>query len=97
MTPLLSKSLVAQLNNSKDNGSFVIESRHRGVCLLKLMFYLWLFKVVEPIQVVTISSSGGVCDSLETVTGVIPFLLFSEDVSSDNIGNKEFSMGTFFI
>ena len=27
--------------------------------------------------------------------GVITFLLFLEDVSSDNIDNKEFSVGTF--
>ena len=42
-----------------------------------------------------ISSSSGVCDSLETATGVITFSLFSEDVSADNMGNKEFSIGTF--
>ena len=39
--------------------------------------------------------SGGVCDSLETVAGVIIFSLFLEDVSSDNMGNIEFSVGTF--
>ena len=32
---------------------------------------------------------------METATGVITFSLFSEDVSSDNMGNKEFSIGTF--
>ena len=31
MTPLLFKSLVAWLNNSKDKGSFVFESRWRGM------------------------------------------------------------------
>ena len=42
-----------------------------------------------------ISSSGGVCDRLETVVGVIIVLfLFLEDVSSDNMGNKEFNVGT---
>ena len=42
-----------------------------------------------------ISSSGGVCDMLETALGVIIVLfLFLEDVSSDNMGNKEFSVGT---
>ena len=43
------------------------------------------------------SSSGGVCDSRETATGVIAFLLFCEGVSSDNMGNKEFSVGVFSI
>ena len=43
------------------------------------------------------SSSGGVCDSLETATGVIAFSLFCEGVSSDNMGNKEFSVGVFSI
>ena len=43
------------------------------------------------------SSSGGVCDSQETVTGVIAFSLFCEGVSSDNMGNKEFSVGVFSI
>ena len=42
-----------------------------------------------------ISSSSGVCDSGETVTGVITFSLFCEDVSFDNMGNKEFSVGVF--
>ena len=43
------------------------------------------------------SSSGQVCDSQETVTGVIAFPLFGEGVSSDNMGNKEFSVGVFSI
>ena len=42
-------------------------------------------------------SSGGVFDSQETATGVIAFLLFCEVVSSDNMGNKQFSMGVFSI
>ena len=44
-----------------------------------------------------ISSSSGVWDSGETATGVITFSfsLFCEDVSSDNLGNKEFRMGVF--
>ena len=29
------------------------------------------------------------------MTGVITFSLFLEDVNSDNMGNKEFSVGTF--
>ena len=42
-----------------------------------------------------VSSSGGVCDRLETAAGIIIVLfLFLEDVSSDNMGNKEFSVGT---
>ena len=44
-----------------------------------------------------ISSSGGVCDSWETATGVITFSLFCEDVSFDNMGNKEFSVGVFLV
>ena len=40
-----------------------------------------------------ISSSSVVCDRLETVVGVI-IVLFLEDASSDNMGNKEFSVGT---
>ena len=50
---------------------------------------------MEPIQEAGLVHPGGVCDSLETVTGVIIFSLFLEDVSSDNMGNKEFSVGTF--
>ena len=44
-----------------------------------------------------ISSSCGVWDSVETVTGVFTFTfsLFCEDVSSDNMGNKEFNVGVF--
>ena len=42
-----------------------------------------------------VSSSSGVCDRLETAVGVIIVLfLFLVDVSSDNMGNKEFSVGT---
>ena len=42
-----------------------------------------------------ISSSGVVCGRVETVVGVIIVLfLFLEDASSDNMGNKEFSVGT---
>ena len=41
------------------------------------------------------SSSGGVCDSCRMVTDVRAFLLLCEGVSSDNMGSKEFSVGTF--
>ena len=42
-----------------------------------------------------ISSSGVVCGKVETAVGVIIVLfLFLEDASSDNMGNKEFSVGT---
>ena len=42
-----------------------------------------------------ISSSSVVCGRVETVVGVIIVLvLFLEDASSDNMGNKEFSVGT---
>ena len=40
-----------------------------------------------------ISSSGVVCGRVETAVGVI-IVLFLEDASSDNMGNKEFSVGT---
>ena len=96
------KSLAALLNLSKDKGSDFISfalsvcvgSRWRGSSI-----------VVGGFSVATwshgtntggmISSSGGVDDSLETVAGVISFSLFLEVVSSDNMGNKEFSVGTF--
>ena len=42
-----------------------------------------------------ISSSSAVCGRVETAVGVIIVLfLFLEDASSDNMGNKEFSVGT---
>ena len=42
-----------------------------------------------------ISSSSAVCGRVETVVCVIIVLfLFLEDASSDNMGNKEFSVGT---
>ena len=46
-----------------------------------------------------ISSSDGVCGSWETAVEVTTFLfwLFSEKFSSDNMGNKEFSVGVFSI
>ena len=40
-----------------------------------------------------ISSSSVVCGRVETVVGVI-IDSFLEDASSDNMGNKEFSLGT---
>ena len=41
-----------------------------------------------------ISSSSVVCGRVETVVGVIIVLfLFLEDASSDDMGNKEFSVG----
>ena len=98
----MSKSLAAWLNSSKDKGSdfisfvlnFGVGSRWRGKSI-----------VAEGLSVATwshgtntggrISSSSGVCDSWGTVTGVITFSLFWKDVSSDNMGNKVFSVGTF--
>ena len=50
---------------------------------------------MEPIQVVELVHPVEFVIVLETATGVITFSLFSEDVSSDNMGNKEFSIGTF--
>ena len=42
-----------------------------------------------------ISSSGAVCGRVETAVGVIILLfLILENASSDNMGNKEFSVGT---
>ena len=100
ISPLSFKSVAAQLNISKDNCPVSIDfnfgdgSNQRGT-----------FVVVEGFSVSIwshgtntggkVSSSSGVCDSWETATGVITFSLFSEDVSSDNMGNKEFSVGVF--
>ena len=44
-----------------------------------------------------ISSSGGVWDSVETLTGVLTFTfsLFYEDVSSNNMGNNYISVWVF--
>ena len=39
------------------------------------------------------SSSGGVCGSWGTATVVRAFLIFCEGASSDNMGNKESSVG----
>ena len=41
------------------------------------------------------SSSSGVCDRGERVTGVKTSSLFWEGVCSDNMGSKEFSVGIF--
>ena len=50
---------------------------------------------MEPVQEAGFSSSGAVCGRVETVVCVIIVLfLFLEDASSDNIGNKELSVGT---
>ena len=100
--PFVLRSLAALLNISNDTGSDLtsfalssgVGSRQRGSSI-----------VLEGISVAAwshgtntggrISFFGGVCDSLETVTGVITFSLFLEDVNFDNMGNKEFIVGTF--
>ena len=97
------KSLVALLNISKDTGSVVTSF---GICVGPSSTWMGLSIVfVEGVEAVIcshgtgtggrISSSGVVCGSMETAVGVIIVLfLFLEDVSSDNMGNKEFSVGT---
>ena len=102
MTPLLSKSLAAWLNSSKDKGlgfisfvfNFGVGSRQRGMSIVAevLLVATWSHGTNTGGR---ISSSSGVCDSWGTAMGVITFSLFWEDVSSDNMGNKEFSVGTF--
>ena len=99
---MLSKSLAALLNSSKDKGygfisfalNFGVGSRWRGMSIVAegLLVATWSHGTNTGGQ---ISSSGGVCDSWGTVMGVITFSLFLEDVSSDNMGYKEFSVGTF--
>ena len=101
MTPLLFKSLAAQLNISKDNGPVFVsvgfigdDSNWKGIFMVVEGFLvsIWSFGTITGGKN---SSSGGVCDSWETATGVITFSLFCEDVRSDNMGNKEFSVGIF--
>ena len=93
------KSVAAQLNISKDNGPVSIDfkfgdgSDQRGMFVVEgFLVSIWSHGTNTSGKV---SSSGGVCDSWETVTGVLTFALFSEDVSSDNMGNKEFNVGAF--
>ena len=63
----------------------------------------WSITLVEGVEVATwshgmsrggrISSSSVVCGKVETAVGGI-IVLFLEDASSDNMGNKESSVGT---
>ena len=59
---------------------------------IEMKYLQWLkvfqfpFEVLQPLQVV---------EKVHLVTGVITSSLFCEDVSSDNMGNKEFSVGIF--
>ena len=102
ISPFSPKSVAAQLNISNDSGPVFIsvvlnfgdESNQRGTVVVVegLLASIWSHRTNTGGR---ISSSGGVWDSVETVTGVITFSLFCEDVSSDNMGNKEFSMGVF--
>ena len=103
MIPFELKSLVALLNISNDTGlEFIVFALIFGIDSVCMGSSIVL---VEGIAVATsshgtntggrISSSSGVCDSVETAAGVITFSLFLEDISSDNMGNKEFSVGTF--
>ena len=102
MIPLLFKSLAAQLNISKDsspkpmlvNFIFDDESICKGTSVVVEGFSVAIWSCGTN-KGGRISSSGGVCDSWETATGVITFSLFCEDVSSDIIGNKESSVGVF--
>ena len=100
ISPLSFKSVAAQLNISKDNNPVSIDSNfsdgsdQRGTCVVVEGFLvsIWSHGINTGGKV---SSSGGFCDSWEIATGVITFSVFSEDVSSDNMGNKEFSVGVF--
>ena len=98
------KSVAAQLNISKDSSQVFIsvvfnfgdESNQRGTLVVIEGFSvsIWSHGTNTGGR---ISSSSGVLDSQETVTGVLTFSfsLFCEDVSSDIMGNKEFSVGVF--
>ena len=98
----MSKPVAAWLNISKDNGPVMIlvdfnfgdESNWRGIFVVVKGFLaaIWSHGTSTGGR---ISSASGVCDSWGTATGVITFSLFCEDVSFDNMGSKEFSVGTF--
>ena len=89
------------MNISKDNGPVSIDfnfgdgSNWRGIFVVEgFLVSIWSHGINTGGKV---SSSSGVCDSWVTVTGVLTFALFSEDVRSDNMGNKESSVGVFFL
>ena len=87
------------MNISKDNGPVSIDFNfsdgfdQRGIFVVEgFSVSIWSRGINTGSKV---SSSSGVYDSWETVTGVLTLALFSEDVSSDNMGNKESSVGVF--
>ena len=102
--PFGPKSVAAWLNISNYSGPvfisvvlyFSVESNRRGTLVVVegLLASIWSCGTNTGDR---ISSSGGAWDSGETETGVITFSfsLFCEDVSSGNMGNKEFSVGVF--
>ena len=96
------KSLATLLNISSDTGSdfisfrfsFSVGSRWMGSSTVLVEGFAVATQSHRTSTGGRISSSGGVFDSLETGAGVIIVLfLFLEDVSSDNMGNKEFNVG----
>ena len=104
MSPFSAKSVAAWLNISNDSRPVFIsvvldfgdESNRRGT----LVVVEGLLASICSRGINTggrISSSSGVWDSGETATGVIifSFSLFCEDVSSDNMVNREFSVSIF--
>ena len=92
---------MALLNIFKDTGSVV---KSFGICFGPGSIQMdWSIALVEGVDVATqshgtstggrTSSSSVVCGWVEIAVGVI-IVLFLEDASSDNMGNKEFSVGT---
>ena len=104
ITPFSFRSVEAWFVISKDNG-FVLQSGDvigigsnwdgwYGIDMVVegLVDSIWSFGTITG---GSMSSPGGVCDSWGTATDVRAFLLLCEGVSSDNMGSKEFSVGTF--
>ena len=101
MTPLSFKLVAARLNISNDKGPDLTSVAVMGkgssqngwngieVVVEGFVISIWRFGTDTGGRM---SSSGRVCDSWETATEVIAFSLFCEGVSSDNMGNKEFSV-----
>ena len=104
MTPFSFKSVAAWFNISKDNGPVLKSVEVMGdgsnwdgwygmdMAVEGFVVSIWSFGTIIGGRM---SSSGGVCDSWGTATGVRAFLLRCEGVSSENMGSKEFNVGTF--
>ena len=104
MTPLSFKSVATWFNISKDKGPVLKlvgftgdgsnQNRWSDVDAVVEGFAVSIWSCGTIIGG-RISSSGGVCDRWGTATDVRTSFLFCEDVSSDNMGSKEFSVGIF--